>query len=126
MNKRKKIILGAIVVGIALVGLFVYSITRQSSTASPTKDIIFFYGRECPHCKEAERFIEDNKIDQKLEFDSVEVWHNQDNADLLVQKARECGIADSRIGVPFVWSQGKCYLGTPDIEAFLKEKTGIN
>ncbi|MFA6383456.1 MAG: hypothetical protein WCX17_03460 [Parcubacteria group bacterium] len=126
MNKIKKIIFGIVAVSVVLIAVFIYSIMRQSDTVISTKNTIFFYGRECPHCKEAERFIEDNKIDQKLEFDSVEVWHNQDNADLLVQKARECGIADSRIGVPFVWSQGKCYLGTPDIEAFLKEKTGIN
>jgi glutaredoxin len=102
-----------------------YSIARKSPTVMLTGDIIFFYGRECPHCKEAEKFIEDNKIDQKIKFDSVEIWHNQDNAKLLEQKAQECGVADAQIGVPFVWNHGKCYIGTPDIEAFFRQEVGI-
>jgi glutaredoxin len=125
MQKKNKIIIGTIAVVFIMIGLFLYSITRKSSTAVPVSDIIFFYGRECPHCKEAERFIQDNKIDQKVKFDSVEVWHNQNNANLLVQKARECGMADLQISVPFVWNQGKCYVGTPDVEAFLKGRAGI-
>jgi len=125
MRKRKKIIIGIVVVSVVLAGLFIYSITRQSPTVVRTKDTIFFYGRECPHCQEAEKFIQDNQIDQKIEFDSVEVWHNQDNAKMLMQKAGECGIAEMQVGVPFVWNQGKCYVGTPDVEAFFKEKAGI-
>jgi glutaredoxin len=125
VNKEKKIIFGTIVVCLALAGLFVYSIIKQSPSVVQTKNIIFFYGRECPHCKEAEKFIQDNKIDQKIEFDSVEVWHNEDNAKLMLGKTKECGLDESKVGVPLVYSQGKCYLGTPDIEAFFRQKTGL-
>jgi glutaredoxin len=125
MSKTKKIIFGIVVAVVALAGFFIYSVTRKSPAVFTVKNTIFFYGRECPHCKEAEKFIEDNKIDQKVEFESVEVWHNQENAKLLVQKAQECGLAEAQFGVPFVWSQGKCYVGTPDIEAFFKEKAGM-
>jgi glutaredoxin len=125
MGKKIKIILGIVALSVVLVGLFIYSITKQSPVVMPAHDIIFFYGRECPHCREAEKFIRDNKIDQKIGFDSVEVWHNQENAKMLMQKAKECRLTDDQIGVPFVWNLGKCYVGTPDIEAFFKEKTGI-
>lgn len=125
MNKRKKIILGTVAVCIALAGLFIYSILRQSSAVVQTKDTIFFYGRECPHCKEAEKFLADNKISEKVKYDSAEVWHNKDNAKLMLEKTKECGLDESKVGVPLVYSQGKCYVGTPDIEAFLKEKAGI-
>ena len=29
------------------------------------------------------------------------------------------------IGVPFIYSEGECLIGTPEIEAFFKEKAGI-
>jgi hypothetical protein len=52
------------------------------------------------------------------------VWHNKKNLNELQKRAGECSIAED-VGVPFVWSEGKCFIGGPDAEKFFKEKAGI-
>jgi len=124
MSKAKKVILGAVATGVVLAGLFAHSVMKPSPTTAPTAGTIFFYGRECPHCQDVEKFLADNNISAQARYDSVEVWHNQDNANLMLEKAKECGLSQDKVGVPFVWSQGKCYIGTPDVEAFFKQRSG--
>lgn len=106
------------------VGLWFWSAysPKTSTVQTPvTTNIIFFYGQECPHCHDVEKFISDNNISSKVKFDSLEVWHNSANADLMMQKAKECGIPQDQVGVPFVYSDGKCYIGTPDVEKFFQQ-----
>lgn len=99
---------------------------EQNQPATPiTSSTILFYGEECPHCKDVEKFIEENKIAEKVKFDSLEVWYNKKNNQLLMEKTRECSIEKNEIGVPFLYSEGKCLIGAPDIEKFFKEKAGI-
>lgn len=120
-----KIFIGVLVAMVILAGVLFYSVARESPTVQTGADTILFYGRECPHCRDVDKFLAENKIADKARYDSVEVWHNKDNANLMLQKAKECGIAEDKVGVPFVWSQGKCYVGTPDVEDLFKEKAGI-
>jgi glutaredoxin len=84
--------------------------------------IILFYGQECPHCRIVEKYIEDNKIAEKIDFAQGEVYHNKGNAEFLAEKAGKCGIATDSIGVPFLWSQDKCYVGQEEIVKFFKDK----
>lgn len=46
-----------------------------------SKTIIFFYGKECPHC--IDTFPKIEKIEQesngKIKFKPMEVWHNTKN-----------------------------------------------
>jgi glutaredoxin len=83
--------------------------------------IMYFYGKECPHCQEVEKFIADNKISDKVKYDSLEVWHNPENAKVMKEKAQDCGLPTDQIGVPFVYSGGKCYLGAPKVEDFFRK-----
>lgn len=125
MSKKNKIII-AVISGMIIIGAsFGYYIFRKSSTIFPKTDIILFYGRECPHCQEVEKFLTDNKIADELKFEQAEVWHNKENADLLRQKARQCGIDEDKIGVPFLYVKEKCYVGTPDVENFFKYESGL-
>lgn len=94
----------------------------QDNTSS---DIIYYYGEECPHCKDVAQFLEDNKIAEKVNFSKKEVWHDTVNAAEMEKKAAECNIQKSGMGVPFVYAKGKCYVGTPDVEAFFKQAAGI-
>lgn len=125
----KNKIIGAVLIIIALgYGLWSWSSHEQSAkvtNAAASSDIIFFFGQECPHCKDVEKFMADNKIAEKITFDSLEVWHNAENNKLLMQKAQECGVDEKKIGVPFLYVKGKCLIGTPDIENFFKQETGI-
>lgn len=124
MSKKRKLFWGTAAVILIAVGISVHSVIQKSPTAKLTGNIIFFYGRECPHCQDVEKFLSDNQIAGKVQYDSVEVWHNQANASLLLQKAKECGIAADQVGVPFVWNAGQCYIGTPQVEAFFQQKAG--
>jgi glutaredoxin len=126
--ERKNVIKTVLfVVGIAflIAGLWYWS--KPEGATEITSDIILFYGRECPHCQEVEKFIEENKIAEKVQFDRLEVFHNSKNQALMVEKAKECGINNSEVGVPFLFDlvEKKCLIGTPDIEKFLSQKAQI-
>ncbi len=88
----------------------------------PNADIVYYYGRECPHCEKVEKFLEDNDIYKKINFAKKEVWHNKDNGEKLMEAAQKCGINPKKIGVPFVSEKGKCYIGDSDVINFFKSK----
>ncbi len=128
MQKDVIKIIAVIVFGAALfVGLWFWSSRaggfKGNQEATPiTSDILFFYGKECSHCIETEKFLMDNKISEKVKFDSLEVWYNKKNAALLETKALECGLKEEEIGVPFLYSNGQCLIGSSDIEKFFTDK----
>ena len=86
----------------------------------------FFYGNTCPHCAEVEKWMEENKIDEKINVVKKEVYDNQGNALELTQAAKSCGIPTENIGVPFLYADEKCYVGTPEVTGYLSEKAGLN
>jgi glutaredoxin-related protein len=38
-----------------------------------------FYGKECPHCHESMKGVKKLEKDDKVEFELLEVWHNEKN-----------------------------------------------
>ncbi|MDO8240461.1 MAG: hypothetical protein Q7T51_00545 [Candidatus Moranbacteria bacterium] len=124
----KKIVSGIVLFLVLTMGLYFWSSKDEAKKAVETpvtSDVIFFFGRECSHCKDVEKFVSDNKIAEKVTFDSLEVWHNDANAKILTQKAQECKLAQDKIGVPFLFARGKCFVGTPEVEGFFKQEMGI-
>ena len=93
--------------------------SNQTESKAEDADMILFYGRECPHCQEVEEYIAENNLDEKVKFSRLEIYHDKDNAALAVEKAKECGIDENELGVPFLWASGKCYIGGPEVENFL-------
>ena len=96
--------------------------------------IILFYGAECPHCQNVEKYISDNKIDQKVKFIRLEVpFGNRNNSQLqansrvLLGRAQACGITTTQVAIPFMWN-GKsktCLLGDQDIINYFKNAAEI-
>ena len=86
---------------------------------------IFFYGNTCPHCADVERWMQENKVEEKIKITKKEVYDNQQNAQELTQAAEKCGLPTDSIGVPFLFAEGKCLIGTPDIINYLSKKAGI-
>jgi hypothetical protein len=79
------------------------------------KDLLFFYGLECPHCITTEKCV-DRLIVEGVNIKKVEVWHNKENDKMMeeLDKGEDmCG------GVPFFLNQntGKTICG----EATYKE-----
>jgi len=97
--------------------------TSNFSVSLPAKDkIIFYYGITCPHCKDVEEWMEKNKIEEKVKVEKKEVYQNQNNSKELSLVAESCGLNPNLVGVPFLWADGKCYIGTPEVERVLEEK----
>lgn len=126
---KKGIIMAVVVVAVVFVGGFAYRNIAQNPSGQPSggssSDVVFYYGEECPHCKEAEKFFDDNKVGEKVPFVKKETWHNAANATELKSRANTCGIPEKEVGVPFLFAEGKCYVGTPDVEKYFREKAGI-
>jgi hypothetical protein len=126
--KKNTLLFSAVVGFVALLsfGIWFLNSRLDSKEATPvTSDIILFYGTECPHCQELEKFLLENNMAEKVGYDSLEVWHNSKNRDLLVAKATECNLKQEEIGVPLLYSEGKCLVGPPAIEDFFKTKAGM-
>ena len=89
------------------------------------KTPVFFYGNTCPHCAEVEKWIEENKIEEKISIIKKEVYDNQQNAKELTKAAENCGLSTDSIGVPFLYAEGKCFVGTLDVINYLSTKMGL-
>jgi len=92
-------------------GIFVYKVglinlKRYNTTM---KDIIFFYGLDCPHCIPMEAIV-DRLIGEGLNIKKLEVWHNKENDTFL----ESVDVGDDMCGgVPFFLNQntGKTICG---------------
>lgn len=132
MQKNKKIILVATIAVLAVALLFFYVKNNYNViTANPdgqteqpgpteTGEIILFYGQECPHCQDLEEWIESNRIKEKVSFQELEVYHNEENLNLLAEKARFCELDENAIGIPFLWTGSGCLVGTDFIQQFFQ------
>ena len=137
MNKQALITSLLILIIVGLLGVVVFgsknkNLSKVSSgqvATQPSSDSyktpIFFYGNTCPHCAEVETWMEENKIKEKINVIKKEVYDNQQNAKELTQAAQDCGLPTDSIGVPFLYDEGKCFIGTPDVTKYLSEKAGI-
>jgi len=96
---------------------------NQPNPNKPDGQIILFYGDGCPHCEIVDKYIDENKVEEKVYFVRKEVYNNEENQKELIEKAKICGIANNNIGVPFLWNKGMCLIGDQDIINFFELKT---
>lgn len=101
--------------------------TQQSYSQPLTTNIpIFYYGITCPHCQQVEKWMKDNKIEEKTKIIKKEVYNNRENSLELEKVAKTCGLSTSSIGVPFLFTpEGKCLMGTVDVINYLKKITKL-
>ena len=124
--KRKnaiKTVLLLVAIVILIGGLWYWASLEREATQI-TSDVILFYGWECPHCQDVDKFLQKNKIADKIQFDRLEVFHNSKNRAILTAKAEECGVNDTEVGVPLLFDtvEKKCFIGAPNIEDFFTKK----
>jgi len=87
---------------------------------------VLFYGNTCPHCQDLEESFAKFGVEEKFSFERKEVYENKSNANLMGVAAANCGLNPNRVGVPFLYAEDKCFMGVPDIQKYVSEKTGIN
>jgi len=128
MNKKMMIIVFSVAI-IAIVAFIAWSFSQQKNETQPVSgdSITYYYGSNCSHCKKVAEFISKNGIDGKLSIAKKEVTEkaNKKNADEWVAKAKQCGFDEKEIGVPFMYKDGKCYMGDVEVIDFLKKEAGI-
>ncbi len=101
-------------------------VNNKESQVSPLENkTILFYGDTCPHCKVLEQFLVDNKINERMTIEKREVYNDADNAKLMMDAVNRCALSEDNVGVPFLWTEGKCYMGG-DATSFLKVKFNID
>lgn len=97
----------------------------QTVLQENSKETVFYYGNQCPHCHVVIKFLDDNKVADKVAFTRKEVSGSTENSNELYEKAKECGLAQNQIGVPFVYAKGKCYVGEIEVLDFFKKEAGL-
>ncbi len=113
-----------LIIVIAVVGYFGYNLFfANSSNPSQPADAVLFWGQGCPHCETVKKYIDDNKINQKLVIDQKEVYYNKANQALMEKAAKQCQMDTSQgLGVPFATIDGKCFVGDQPIIDALNQK----
>ena len=136
MDKKAIIIIGVILLVGLGVGIWIWNtveVTREEgeklaepiTEVSLPEGIIYFYGQECPHCQKVGEFLDQNKIAEKVVFTKLEVWHNDDNNNMMLQAAKNCQLFMKDVGVPFLYDGQNCIIGEVDVMNFFRQKAGI-
>ena len=138
MNKQTILTGFLILIIVSLISFVVFgsknnNVTKVSNNQNVSKTIpvndktpIFYYGNTCPHCADVEAWMKENRIEEKITISKKEVYDNRQNSEELTQVAESCGLPTDSIGVPFLSSEGKCIIGTPDIINYLTEKSAVS
>ncbi len=126
MNKKILMVVLAIIV-LGLTSFLIFKNKKEEAQRTiNSSEMIFFYGQGCPHCVNVEKFLEENKsVEEKVKFEKLEVWKSKENTQLMIERAKSCGLSEKNLGVPFFWDGSRCLIGDADIIDFLKNKSGI-
>jgi glutaredoxin len=111
---------------ITLLGVF-SAILIISGCASTNSDNfsgrkIFYYGITCPHCQKVEKFMSEQRVTEKFQFEQKEVYNNKDNASEMARVAKVCGLDQQNLGVPLFWTGQECLIGDAPIIEYLKNQ----
>jgi glutaredoxin len=125
MKKVFQIIFFLAIFGLIITWMVVVKTNKKELLKNVEGKLIYFYGDGCPHCAKVEKFFKENSIEQKIQFEKREVYHNKENAKLLILITKKnCNFAGDEIGVPFLWDgeDSKCIVGDQSIIDYFKEK----
>lgn len=100
--------------------LFIGSLTALLIKKQPAQ--ILFYSDTCSHCKIVAQYIEENNVKSYLVFDELEISTNPANSQLLIRKAKNCGLSTDNLGVPFFFDGTACFVGDQEIIKYFESK----
>jgi len=118
---NKKILIISLICLAVLIGIVLFF--GKTMISSGGSKLIIFYSETCPHCKNLEKFLEENKVSEKVSYIEKRVDDSQTNVAELIAKAKSCGI-ENGVGIPFMWDaeNSKCVIGDVDIINFFQDK----
>lgn len=118
-----------VVLAVVLAGVVYWGVSSNPAdeeTLPLDEQITLYWGDGCPHCKRVDEFIAANKIEEKVNFVRKETWNDRANAKEMERRAKACNLDPKEIGVPFLYADGKCFIGEPGVEKVLAEKAGLD
>lgn len=121
-----------VVIGIALAALMgvivVWGLSDGGDAdTSPLPDTMTLYwGDGCSHCENVKKFLEEKHIAESVSFEQKEVWGDRANANEMNRRAKACGLSTESIGVPFLFSDGSCFVGAPEVEKEFTRKAELS
>lgn len=123
MNKAKRAVwIFSILISLIIIILFAIYL-KTTALDLPENKIIFYYGINCPHCKNVEAYMTEVNVSSTLQVESKEVYLNKTNADELIKVEKFCKIPKEYLGaVPLAYYNEECFLGDTPIIEFLKQK----
>jgi glutaredoxin len=116
---KKNLRIGLVIISVIVIAGFL-ALVKTKQTKSP--ESILFYSNYCPHCKNVEKYVNDNNIKSKVTFTELEVADNPDNAQVLLSKAKKCNLDTSNLGVPMYFDGEKCLEGDEEIIKYFGTK----
>ena len=114
----QNIIIAVIVLGIC--GLLVWAIIGKSR--EPIGVLSLYFRPECPHCQNVEKFISDNRLDEKFDIQMKNIDENGQYANELMARSQLCSIDAATVGVPLLYDSGECFMGEDEIINYFQEK----
>jgi len=119
--KTKIISVVVLLLLVSLVGLIVYK-KKHTPIVSSDEGLILYYSSTCPHCKNVDKYLEENDSQNSLGIAQKEVSIDEANANDFFNKAKKCNISEEEAGVPMLWDGEKCTVGDQPIISYVKEK----
>lgn len=125
-----KLVLLGLLLAVLLGGMGLLPARAQAESQGKVV-IQFFWGNGCPHCAEAEPFLEDLQARYPdLVIQKYEVWYNADNQALYKQTADTLKVPENGRGVPLIVIGERYWMGYSSeigqqIENFVKEKGAV-
>lgn len=112
MNKSGIILIVATIL-IMVGGAYIFSKPVEIPALSGYE---YYWGDGCPHCKIVDEFTQNWTGKDKINIKKLEVWKNTKNAELMAERAKNCNIVRTEMGVPLlVTPEGKCLIGDQPI-----------
>lgn len=130
MESNKNMFVVLAMVTVAIIGFVVWGVMDSSrapesgavvSNVDPN-EVIYFYGDTCPHCHDVKDFFDEKGVRDQVTFAEKEVWRNSENAKEMEARAKFCQLDVRKTGVPFLFAEGQCYIGSPDVIGWFEKK----
>jgi glutaredoxin len=124
MNKSQKAVRVVYwTIAIVIIALTMVYLNKLNTPPADNK-LLFFFGNTCPHCKNVEKYMEDNGVKSRLIIEELEVMDDHQNQVKMILYASKCGLGSDGLNVPLLYHAGKCYIGDVDVIAHLKTAMG--
>jgi len=121
----KKIIIAVLALVIMALGfMFLNKRPAGQTPAGSEAQLILFWGIGCSHCQNVDEYLKENKTEERVKIQKLEVSQSSENSNLALEKAKVCQLDPKNLGVPFLWDgqNQKCYVGDQPIIDFFQGK----